>query len=192
MQSKQQTELFTKNLLLKPPEFGDEQKVTAFYRNNWEHLETWEPGTGPDLRNEETVKNALLDWTKQQDADTAIRFLMQVKEDNNDKVIGIINLTQIFRGPFQAGYLGFKISKDFEGKGFMREALEKVIEYAFGPLNLHRIMANHLPTNIRSAQLLKRLGFSVEGYARDYLRIRGKWADHVLTALTNHQWEVKL
>lgn len=46
-------------------------------------------------------------------------------------------------------------------------------------------MANYLPQNQRSAALLKRLGFSVEGYARDYLKINGEWQDHILTSLVN-------
>ena len=53
----------------------------------------------------------------------------------------------------------------------------------FGILNLHRIMANHLPTNVRSANLLRRLGFVPEGYARDYLLIAGRWQDHVLFSM---------
>jgi ribosomal-protein-alanine N-acetyltransferase len=46
-------------------------------------------------------------------------------------------------------------------------------------------MANYVPTNERSGRLLRRLGFVVEGYARDYLFIGGRFQDHVLTALTN-------
>lgn len=46
-------------------------------------------------------------------------------------------------------------------------------------------MANYVPTNERSGRLLRRLGFTVEGYARDYLFIDGAWRDHVLTSLTN-------
>lgn len=64
----------------------------------------------------------------------------------------------------------------------MHEALEAGLAWAFGELDLHRVMANHLPRNQRSARLLQRLGFEREGYARDYLRIAGQWEDHVLTA----------
>ena len=46
-------------------------------------------------------------------------------------------------------------------------------------------MANYIPHNERSGRLLRRLGFMVEGYARDYLFINGAWRDHILTALTN-------
>jgi len=56
-------------------------------------------------------------------------------------------------------------------------------------MNLHRIMANYVPTNERSASVLKKLGFQVEGYARDYLYLNGKWRDHILTSLTNKDWQ---
>lgn len=50
-------------------------------------------------------------------------------------------------------------------------------------------MAAYLPHNQRSAKLLKRLGFVVEGYACDYLTIDGQWEDHILTSLTNCNWK---
>ena len=59
------------------------------------------------------------------------------------------------------------------------------IDHVFHALKLHRIMANYMPTNVRSARLLRRLGFVPEGFARDYLFIAGAWQDHVLTALTH-------
>ena len=71
----------------------------------------------------------------------------------------------------------------------MCEALTAAIKYVFEELNLHRIMANYMPANERSAKLLRRLGFTVEGYARDYLRLAGNWRDHILTALTNDSWK---
>jgi ribosomal-protein-alanine N-acetyltransferase len=40
---------------------------------------------------------------------------------------------------------------------------------------------------VRSGRLLGRLGFVIEGYARDYLLVNGRWEDHVLTSLINPQ-----
>jgi len=65
----------------------------------------------------------------------------------------------------------------------MMEALRGTIPVAADRLSLHRIMAGYVPDNARSARLLQRLGFEVEGYARDYLWINGAWRDHVQTAL---------
>jgi ribosomal-protein-alanine N-acetyltransferase len=67
----------------------------------------------------------------------------------------------------------------------MQEAMEVAITYVFQNLNMHRIMANYMPHNRRSGNLLRKLGFVVEGYARDYLMINGKWEDHILTSLIN-------
>jgi ribosomal-protein-alanine N-acetyltransferase len=71
----------------------------------------------------------------------------------------------------------------------MTEALQVAIAYVFDELKMHRIMASYLPHNQRSGRLLKRLGFVVEGYARDYLMINGQWQDHILTSLVNHNWK---
>ena len=71
----------------------------------------------------------------------------------------------------------------------MHEALSLLIEFAFSDLCLHRIMANYMPRNKRSAALLERLGFMREGLAKNYLLINGIWEDHVLTSLTNVHWE---
>ena len=103
-------------------------------------------------------------------------------------MIGKVNLTQVARGPFQACYLGYAIDQEEQGKGKMFEATKLAIDYALHELQLHRIMANYLPTNERSARLLRRLGFVVEGYARDYLYINGAWRDHILASLTNLNW----
>jgi ribosomal-protein-alanine N-acetyltransferase len=67
----------------------------------------------------------------------------------------------------------------------MREALLKANAYVFDSLGLHRIMANYMPSNERSAHVLDRLGFTREGLAKDYLKIDGRWEDHILTSLIN-------
>ncbi|WP_258546831.1 GNAT family N-acetyltransferase [Psychromonas sp. B3M02] len=67
----------------------------------------------------------------------------------------------------------------------MFEMLQESIEYAFITADLHRIMANYMPSNIRSGHLLTRLGFEKEGLAKSYLKIAGSWQDHVLTSKIN-------
>jgi ribosomal-protein-alanine N-acetyltransferase len=70
----------------------------------------------------------------------------------------------------------------------MGEAVTAAVRYAFADLGLHRVKAAYLPGNERSGRLLRRLGFAVEGYARDYLLIAGRWQDHVLVGRTNPDW----
>ena len=51
--------------------------------------------------------------------------------------------------------------------------------------NLHRLQAAYRPENLRSGQVLQRLGFREIGLARDYLCIDGAWCDHLLTERIN-------
>ena len=71
----------------------------------------------------------------------------------------------------------------------MFEALTAAIRYMQRTQHIHRIMANYMPHNQRSGDLLARLGFEKEGYAKNYLLIDGQWPDHVLTALTTPDWD---
>ncbi|MFT6144410.1 MAG: ribosomal-protein-alanine N-acetyltransferase [Myxococcota bacterium] len=103
-------------------------------------------------------------------------------------IVGVANLSNIRRGALQAADVGYALDENALGKGFMTEALHALINYAFGELGLHRIMADHLPDNHRSAAVLARLGFEIEGYAKDFLRMGdGRWHDHVRTALVNRK-----
>jgi len=45
---------------------------------------------------------------------------------------------------------------------------------------LHRLEAACLPANEPSRRLLARVGFTEEGHARAYLKINGRWEDHLL------------
>ncbi len=105
-----------------------------------------------------------------------------------DRLIGTISVMEIVRGAFQAAFLGYSLDGECEGRGVMTEALEAVIKHAFETLHLHRIMANVIPENERSHRLLRRLGFEVEGRAREYLFLDGRWRDHILTAKINPRW----
>ena len=67
----------------------------------------------------------------------------------------------------------------------MFEILQAAIDHVFSEYNLHRIMANYIPSNIRSEKLLDKLGFQKEGLAKSYLKIAGSWQDHVLTSKIN-------
>jgi ribosomal-protein-alanine N-acetyltransferase len=97
---------------------------------------------------------------------------------SDDRIIGMANLSQIFRGNLQGAYLGFWASAEFAGHGYMTEGLELVLRYAFKRLRLHRLEANVQPQNEKSKALIKRSGFRYEGFSPRYLKVGGKWRDH--------------
>jgi ribosomal-protein-alanine N-acetyltransferase len=69
-------------------------------------------------------------------------------------------------------------------------AIQLILRYAFTKLKLHRVEANIQPENLASLALIKRAGFTREGYSRRYLRIGGRWRDHERWALLAEDWKV--
>lgn len=94
------------------------------------------------------------------------------------KAAGYIEITNIVRGPFQSGYLGYYMFKGFERRGYMKWSLGVVIQRAWKELKLHRLEANIQPGNTASIELVKSLGFHQEGYSPRYLKLGGRWRDH--------------
>lgn len=177
--------LETARLWLRIPCDDDAGRMATYFRENRGHLKPWSPPQPESIYTEEFWRSRLPQFGEDYLAGTAVRFAMFPHADGGSSIIGTIQFTQIFRGPFLACYLGYGIASRWEGQGLMTEALRRAIGFIFEEMRLHRIMANYVPTNERSGRLLRRLGFVVEGYARDYLYIDDSWQDHVLTALTN-------
>lgn len=96
----------------------------------------------------------------------------------DDALAGAIHLTNIVRGAFCSGYLGYYAFAGFEGRGLMTAGLNAVVRHAFRDLGLHRVEANIQPGNAASLALARRCGFQREGYSPKYLKIGGRWRDH--------------
>ncbi len=115
-----------------------------------------------------------------------------IRKNETKEIVGAVNLSQIFRGGFQNAYLGYYLFENFGGKGLMTEALNLAIKFAFDGLKLHRLEANIQPHNLPSINLIKRCGFTHEGFSRRYLMIDGKWCDHERWAIIVEDWEQNL
>lgn len=102
-----------------------------------------------------------------------------------DRIAGFININNIVRGAFRCGALGYGAFAHASGRGLMREALDLVLDHAFGPLDLHRLEANVQPGNQASLALVRSAGFRLEGYSPDFLHIDGAWRDHERWAITS-------
>lgn len=177
--------LETARLRLVLPEPADAPRIIRYYEDNKEHLAPWETIRTDEFYTEAFWLGEIRQINEEFLAGDSLRLCVVDKFDRDAMIVGQCALRNIIRGAFQACYLGYSLHHETVGKGLMFEALNALIPYAFNDMGLHRIMANYIPTNERSGRLLRRLGFMVEGYARDYLFLAGKWQDHILTALVN-------
>jgi [ribosomal protein S5]-alanine N-acetyltransferase len=161
----------------------DAAALRHFHLSNSAHLMPWEPLRPPEFHSLQAWSERLLARETEQEAGLAFYFIGLNSDDG--QIIACCSLTNIIRGAFQACYMGYCIAESYQGKGLMKILCVHAIEYAFNQLGLNRVMANYMPSNIRSALLLRQLGFNEEGRAVKYLKINGCFEDHILTALIN-------
>ncbi|CAK9884662.1 MAG: Putative ribosomal N-acetyltransferase YdaF [Candidatus Erwinia impunctatus] len=179
--------LVTERLIVRLVNERDAWLLADYYTENRHFLSPWEPfrdGSHCTASGWQSRLSFIIDMHRQQSA-----FYFILLDSDENEIVGIANFSNILRGAFHACYLGYSLGEKWQGKGMMQEALGAAIRYMQQQQRMHRIMANYMPHNQRSGNLLSRLGFEKEGYARDYLLINGKWQDHVLTALTSRLWQ---
>lgn len=150
-----------------------EREFLAAARRSRELHGNWvsPPATSPQYR----------DYIRRSRRDDFIAHLVCTAEGD---LAGVINISEIVRGKFQSGYLGFYAFEPHAGHGIMRAGMALVVTQAFRRRRLHRLEANIQPDNERSIALMKGLGFRLEGRSPRYLKIVGRWRDHERWALT--------
>ena len=56
--------------------------------------------------------------------------------------------------------IGWRLSAEFQGRGLATEGARAVVEYAFGPLGLERLVSFTTPGNVRSRRVMEKLGMT--------------------------------
>jgi ribosomal-protein-alanine N-acetyltransferase len=179
-------QLYTERLMLTLPGPVAAEAYAQFNRENHSHLAPWDPPMTPQQFDAAFWRERLEQQIEAFHNGTRYAFSMFSREAGiGGPLLGYVTFSEVVRGVFLACYMGYALAKNAQGRGYMTEACREGIRYMFEEVRLHRIMANYMPHNERSARVLKRLGFTIEGRAKDYLFLAGRWQDHVLTSLTN-------
>jgi len=112
-------------------------------------------------------------------------------------LVGKVNVTGVVRGRFLNGALGYDAFDPYAGQGLFGEGLRLVLDLAFAStpegMGLHRVEATVQPGNVRSAGVLRRLGFVHEGFSPRYLHLgdasdEERWRDHDRYAVLSSEW----
>jgi [ribosomal protein S5]-alanine N-acetyltransferase len=165
-------------VFLRTPTAGDADEFLEFVRVNRAHHRPWvyPPAT----------REKFLAYVRRGRSDDFKGFLVRLVGDGS--LIGVLNLSQIFRGGFQNAYLGYYGSARHGGQGYMTGAMSLLLGHAFRGLKLHRLEANIQPGNRASIALARRCGFRREGFSPRYLKVGGHWRDHERWAITREDW----
>lgn len=165
---------------MRPPVMGDYAVWAELKAQSREHLVPWEPAWPRDELTRSSFRHRLRFYQREQRDDLGYAFAIF---DESDRLVGGLTLSNVRRGVTQTASLGYWLGLPYIGQGLMTEAVRAVLPFAFSGLKLHRLEAATMPTNARSIKVLERNGFRHEGVARGYLKINGRWEDHILFGL---------
>ena len=175
--------LIAGEVYLRPPVRSDWKQWSSLRAQSRGFLEPWEPTWARDTLTRKAFLRRLRVYALNSQSDTGYSFFLFRVADN--QLLGGVSLNHVRRGVSQTCSIGYWIGEPHARRGYMTAGLSGLLPFAFDHLCLHRISAATLPHNTASRTLLENVGFSKEGYARKYLRINGKWQDHVVYAMLN-------
>lgn len=184
----QPLQLQTPRLLLESGDAVTAEAVLDYFLRNKEFLTEWEVLRQPQFYTLEVQKQMLAEDKAIMERGQLVKLWL-CKTEEPDRVIGSVAISNIVRGVFLSCHLGYRLDEAEQGKGYMTEAVRELVAYAFQKLGLHRIEANIMPRNTASLKVTEKLGFYHEGLAKRYLRINGKWEDHIHMVLLNDAME---
>ena len=163
---------------LRMPVMGDHHAWVRLRQDGEESLKPWEPVWAPDHFSKRAFSNRVFWARKTYETGRGVPLFIVRREDK--ALLGAITLDNIRRGPAMSGALGYWIGANYVRNGYMSDAIQSVVHYAFYHMDISRVEAATLPENAASRGLLEKTGFKYEGVAQSYLQIAGRWRTHVL------------
>jgi [ribosomal protein S5]-alanine N-acetyltransferase len=164
----------------------DAEAIAALRRGSRDYLAPWEPERGEASFTAAGVRETIEAALGRVEAGTAHAYAIEL----DGRVVGQIFLNSIVRGPyFRSCSVGYWIAQSAAGRGVATEAVRLAKRVAFEELELIRVQAETLLDNHASQKVLQRNGFEPIGMAPAYLKIAGKWQDHLLFQVLNPEMD---
>ncbi len=165
---------------LRPPKAADFEDWSRVREKSRAFLVPWEPVWPADVLTRASFRRRLKRYAQDARDDRGYSFFIFRQDDN--ALVGGVNLSHVHRGVSQSCSMGYWMGEPYARRGYMSDAVSATVSFIFEELGLHRVEAACVPANVPSRDLLRKVGFHEEGQARKYLKINGRWEDHILFA----------
>lgn len=119
------------------PEEADAAALTDIYRRNRAFFEKYSPNAIDEFYTEEYQLQLIVNSKSDRETDRRYDFVICRREDGS--VIGSVGLSFVVRGALQSCMIGYSLDQDYNGRGYMTDAVSIVVQYAFEELKFHRI-----------------------------------------------------
>ena len=115
----------------------------------------------PILQNEEEALAMIQMMNAKIDENTDINWGVCLK--NSDKIIGFMGFYRVQPESYRTE-IGYMILPEYDGKGYVSEAVTTMLNYAFNTVGFHSVEAVIDPNNFGSARVLEKNGFRKEAH----------------------------
>ena len=180
--------LYTERLILRYLQSDEVNSALEYEKRNYQRFVPTSPYLPDNFLSLRFWKDRIQTDQDQFYQDQSVKLYLIDKASN--QIIGKCSFSNIKRSFLQSCLIGYNVDQDFEGKGYMTEALEEAIGYMFNERKLHKIDAFFMISNQKSRALLQRLGFEEIGLCKQEIMINGIWEDHIYMRLINEGWSV--
>lgn len=144
-------------------------------------------------------------WTSPYTLDQAIAFLREielaqagapgtwcqlaVERQGQPGLIGDCAF-QVLEADERQAQIGFTFAPAYQKQGYATEAVKGLLDYMFGELRLHRVVATCDVENKASVRLLERLEMRREAELIENIWFKGAWGSEYVYALLYKEWRV--
>lgn len=156
-----------------------EEEDHEFVQYGRQHPSTRKPLTETTIRSLSDVEDVF------EDAEYHFLICSQTSDDDPERV-GVVAFTYT-RGT-TSGSLMYWIAPEHRGEGYVTEALELFLDYAFREVGFHKVFARTIVTNDASIATLESLGFEREGQFREERFTDGEWVGAYQYAVLADEW----
>lgn len=171
--------LETKRLLLRLMETSDLEDFYAYAKNpQVGSMAGWKP-------HENKAESALILQKFINEKE-----VLGIVEKKSEKLIGTIALQlDDKRNHLRSRRLGYALAQEAWGKGYATEAVNVIIAFGFGVLDLEMISIYHFPFNIKSKKVIEKTGFIYEGILRKATEVwTGQVLDNYCYSMTKEEY----
>jgi ribosomal-protein-serine acetyltransferase len=186
VESLESTPRITSRFLLRPFERRDALSLVEAVRASLPQLEQWLPWAHRGYGRSEAqayIRESSRAWREGKAFDFAIRAPEDLRRHLGNVSVWFISKS------FKTGEIGYWVRSDATNAGIATEVTGRMLDVAFDELHLHRVILRIAVGNRASERVAEKLGFTREGVLREEIKVRGRWLDHSVWGLLEHEFQ---
>jgi len=182
----------TERLVLHPVDPGDAAELWEVVDGSRSWLQPWLPWVPFQQNAESTMRFAeasVADW----DSGRSLRFAIRSAAGGSaasGRLLGVVGLEACVE-MHRSCDLGYWLRQEAAGTGLMTEAAALCVDFGFRTMGMHRMRVAAATDNHPSLGVIRRLGFHFEGIGRHAEWCDGRWLDHAIFSLLEHEWQFR-